>query len=218
MGQKIHPRGFRTGILYDWLSTWYANKFQYRHFLAADLQLRGFLKKRLELAGVTDIEIKRSIGSIDIFLHVSRPGVVIGRGGSNLELLKNELMRLVNKDRRGMAPLNVNLHPVEVKYPDLSAQLVAERIAQQIEKRYPHRRAKDQAIERVMGSGAKGVKIKFSGRIGGAEIHRTEKYARGKIPTQTLRADIDYAHVPALTRSGYVGVTVWIYKGEKVVK
>jgi small subunit ribosomal protein S3 len=218
MGQKIHPRGFRTGILYDWLSTWYASKAQYRHFLAADLEIRKFLKKRLELAGVTDIEIKRSIGSLEVFIHVSRPGVVIGRGGSNLELLKKELSRLVNKNRRGQSPLAVNLHPVEVKNPDLSAQLVAERIAQQIEKRYPHRRAKDQAIERVMSAGAKGVKIKFAGRINGAEIHRTEKYFRGKIPTQTLRADIDYAHVPALTRSGYVGVTVWIYKGELVTK
>jgi small subunit ribosomal protein S3 len=216
MGQKINPRGFRTGILYGWLSTWYANKHQYRHFLAADLEIRKFLKKRLELAGVTDVEIKRSIGSIDIYIHVSRPGVVIGRGGSNLELLKKEVLKQVNKDRRGQQPLNVNLHPVEVKSPDLSAQLVAERMAQQIEKRYPHRRAKAQAVERVMAAGAKGIKIKFSGRIGGAEIGRVEKYAHGKIPTQTLRADIDYAHVPALTRSGYVGVSVWIYKGEKI--
>lgn len=215
MGQKVNPRGYRTGILYDWNSVWFANKFQYRHFVSEDVAIRTFLKKKLELAGLTHVEIKRSIGTVDLFIHVSRPGVVIGRGGSNLEILKKELAKIINKNRKGKPPIGIVLHPMEVKVPDLSAQLVAERIAQQIEKRYPHRRAKDQAFERVMGSGAKGIKIKFSGRIGGAEIHRTEKYSYGKIPTQTLRADIDYAHVPALTRSGYVGVTVWIYKGER---
>lgn len=216
MGQKIHPHGYRLGIIYGFNSLWYATKGQYKHFVKEDLAIREFLKKKLALAGLTHVEIKRSIGALDIMVHIARPGVVIGRGGSNLELLKKELTALVNKNRRGKQnQLNIVLHPMEVRAPDLSAHLVAERIAQQIEKRYPHRRAKDQAFERVMASGAKGIKIKFSGRINGAEIHRTEKYAHGKIPTQTLRADIDYAHVPALTRSGYVGVTVWIYKGEK---
>lgn len=215
MGQKAHPRGLRTGILYDWQSIWFAKKSDYGHLLSQDLKIREFLQKRLSLAGVTQIQIKRSINNIDIFIFVSRPGVVIGRGGSNLELLKKELQKLLSADR-ATNTANINLHPMEVKFPDLSAQLVAERIAQQLEKRYPHRRAKDQAMERVLAAGAKGVKIRFSGRIGGAEIARREIYKKGQIPAQTLRADIDYAELPALTRSGYVGIKVWIYKGEVV--
>lgn len=215
MGQKAHPRGLRTGILYDWQSIWFAKKGDYQHLLAADLKIREFLQKRLALAGVTQIQIKRSINNIDIFIFVSRPGVVIGRGGSNLELLKKDLLKMFAQDRV-VNSVNINLHPMEVKFPDLSAQLVAERIAQQLEKRYPHRRAKDQAMERVLAAGAKGVKIRFSGRIGGAEIARREIYKKGQIPAQTLRADIDYAELPALTRSGYVGIKVWIYKGEVV--
>jgi small subunit ribosomal protein S3 len=213
MGQKIHPTGFRTGVLYDWQSVWFANSHQYSQLLEEDNQIRSFLMKRLELAGVTSVEIKRSINTVDIFVHVSRPGVVIGRGGSNLELLKKELIKLLTK--KGIQTPAIHVHPIEVKSPDLSAKLVGERIAQQLEKRYPHRRAKDQAIERVMGAGAQGIKILFSGRINGAEIGRSEQYSQGKIPSQTLRADIDYAQVPALTRSGYVGIKVWIYKGEK---
>ena len=216
MGQKIHPTGFRIGILYGWQSLWYANKRQYPELLAEDTKIRTFLNKRLELAGVTDIQIKRSINAIDITLNVARPGVVIGRGGSNIDLLKKDLFKLIAK--RGVNPPAINLHPQEVTQPDLSAKLVAERIAQQLEKRYPHRRAKDQAIERVMGAGAQGIKILFSGRINGAEIGRSEQYSQGKIPAQTLRADIDYAQIPALTRSGYVGVKVWIYKGEKATR
>ncbi len=215
MGQKAHPRGLRTGILYDWQSIWFAKKADYQYLLSQDLKIREFLTKRLALAGVTQVQIKRSINNIDIFIFVSRPGVVIGRGGSNLELLKKELQKLISHDR-STTQVNINLHPMEIKSPDLSAQLVAERIAQQLEKRYPHRRAKDQAIERVLAAGAKGVKIRFSGRIGGAEIARREIYKKGQIPAQTLRADIDYAEVPALTRSGYVGIKVWIYKGEIV--
>lgn len=213
MGQKIHPTGFRTGVLYNWQSIWFANPKQYPQLLEEDNNIRKFLFKRLELAGVTNVEIKRSINTIDINIYVSRPGVVIGRGGSNLELLKKELIKLLT--RKGSQTPAIHIHPIEVKAADLSAKLVAERIAQQLEKRYPHRRAKDQAIERVMASGAQGIKILFSGRINGAEIGRSEQYTQGKIPSQTLRADIDYAQVPALTRSGYVGIKVWIYKGEK---
>src|SRR5687767_4808440 len=157
MGQKVNPTGYRTGILYDWKSLWYATKAQFPHLVGQDNKIRNFLKKRLALAGLTEVQIKRSINSIDIYLHVSRPGVVIGRGGVNIDLLKKELSRLLQSKNK--QNLTINLHPIEVKAPDLSARLVAETIAQQLEKRYPHRRAKDQAIERVMAAGAKGIKI-----------------------------------------------------------
>ncbi len=216
MGQKVNPLGLRTGILYDWKSMWYATKAQFPFLVGQDHKLRLFLQKRLALAGLTDVQIKRSINAIDLYLHVSRPGVVIGRGGANIELLKKELSRLLQS--RNKQNISINIHPVEVKAPDLSAKLIAQQIAQQLEKRYPHRRAKDQAIERVLGAGAKGIKIVFSGRIGGAEIARREKYKEGQVPTSTLRADIDYAQAAALTRSGYVGIKIWIYKGEKAIK
>lgn len=216
MGQKVNPLGLRIGILYDWKSLWYASKGQFAHLVGQDFKVRTFLKKRLALAGLTEVQIKRSINAIDIYLHVSRPGVVIGRGGANIELLKKELSRLLQSKNK--QNLTINVHPIEVKAPDLSATLIAEQIAQQLEKRYPHRRAKDQAIEKVLGSGAKGIKIVFAGRIGGAEIARREKYMEGQVPTSTLRADIDYAQANALTRSGYVGIKVWIYKGEKKVR
>jgi len=217
MGQKINPTGFRLGNLYDWQSIWFSDKKGYSDLLKEDLQLRKFLKDKLKIAGVTQIQIKRSINAIDIFIHVARPGVVIGRGGTNLQLLREEVVKIIRHNHPKSQLPNIQIHPIEVQNPDLSAQLVAERIAQQLEHRYPHRRAKNQAIERVINAGAKGIKIVFSGRIGGAEISRTEKYSQGKIPAGTIRADIDYAQVPALTRSGYVGIKVWIYKGEKVV-
>lgn len=216
MGQKVNPQGFRTGILYDWKSLWYATKSQFPILVGQDSKIRKFMKKRLALAGLTEVQIKRSINSIDIYLHVSRPGVVIGRGGVNIDLLKKELSRLLQS--RNKQNLTINIHPIEVKAPDLSAKLIGETIAQQLEKRYPHRRAKDQAFERVMAAGAKGIKIVLAGRIGGAEIARREKYMVGQVPTSTLRADIDYAQVTSLTRSGYVGIKVWIYKGEKDVR
>lgn len=214
MGQKINPHSYRTGVLYDWQSLWFADKNQYSKLVGQDFKIRKFLEKRLKLAGVVSIEIKRSINTVDIYLYVSRPGVVIGRGGSNIELLKKELLAELLKDNAKNTS-TINLHPMEVKNADLSAKIIAEQIAQQLEKRYPHRRAKDQAFEKVMGAGAQGIKIMYSGRIGGAEIARREKYSIGKIPTSTLRSDIDYAQAAALTRSGYVGIKVWIYKGEK---
>ncbi len=214
MGQKVNPTSFRTGVLYDFKSLWYADKKTYPLFVGEDNMIRKFLNSKLTIAGLNEVIIRRSINTLDIFIHVSRPGVVIGRGGANIEILKKQLMKLIHPYHKN-APITVNLHPVEVKVPDLSARLVAETIAQQLQKRYPHRRAKDQAIERVMGAGAKGIKIVFSGRINGAEIGRREKYKQGQVPTSTLRADIDYAEVPSLTRSGYVGIKVWIYKGEK---
>jgi len=213
VGQKVNPLSFRLGILYKASSTWYAGKKEYRDFVLADIRLKKFIYKRLALAGIVTVEIERSINTIKVVIYASRPGVVIGRGGSNLEILKKELEAYLKTISTNNA-LKFQLEVKEVKNPDLSAKLVGERIAEQLVKRYPHRRAISQAHERVMAAGAKGIKIQLSGRIGGAEIGRQEKYPMGTIPTQTLRSDIDYAQVPALTRSGYVGIKVWIYKGE----
>lgn len=215
MGQKVHPHAYRLGPLYDWKSKWYADKDHYQDLALEDRKLRQFLSKKLELAGLTSVQIERSINTITIYLYVSRPGVVIGRGGANIEQIKNEILKLLKIKTKDRNATKVDLKVEEVKNPDLSARLIHNRIKDQLEKRYPHRRAASQAIEKVMASGAKGVKIIFSGRIGGAEIGRTEKYGQGSVPTQTIRADIDYYEAPALTRSGYVGIKVYIYKGEK---
>jgi small subunit ribosomal protein S3 len=165
-------------------------------------------------AGLVRVDIERSLTTIKVILMVSRPGVVIGKGGENLKLIHKEVEQLINlaKDKKKQVKLDLKVE--EVKNPDLSSKLVAERIVDQLAKRYPHRRAVKQALEKVMQAGAKGVKIQLSGRVGGAEIGRTEKYSEGKVPTQTLRANIDYHATPAHTRSGYIGVKVWIYKGE----
>ena len=213
MGQKINPLGFRLGILYKSSSTWFAGKRDYQKFVLQDIKLKQYIEKRLHLAGIVSVEVERSINTIRVVISAARPGVVIGRGGSNLEVLKKEVetyLKTIGAPASGKFQLDVK----EVKNPDLSAKLVSERIVDQLIKRYPHRRAISQASERVMAAGAKGVKFQLSGRIGGAEIGRREKYAFGSIPTQTLRSDIDYAETPALTRSGYVGIKVWIYKGE----
>lgn len=216
MGQKVNPFGFRLGTIYQWRSRWFADKRKYRQQVLEDAKLRNFLMEKLKLAGITKVEIERSINAVRIILHVSRPGVVIGRGGTVLEQLKKEVVKLMQINPNDpKSPKVVIDDIVEVKDPELHAQLVAQRITEQLEKRYPHRRAVSQAQDRVMNAGAKGIKIVLSGRIRGAEIGRTEKYTRGSVPTQTLRADIDYAQVPALTKSGYVGVKVWIYRGEK---
>ncbi len=213
MGQKVNPRGFRIGTVFKPSSRWYAAGREYQRLALQDIKLKRYLTKRLELAGIVSVDVERSINIINIVLHVSRPGVVIGRGGANLELLKKEIaafLRTLSESEKTKFTLDVK----EVKSPDLSAKLVAERISEQLIKRYPHRRAVSQAQERVMAAGARGVKIQLSGRIGGAEIGRVEKYTTGTIPSQTLRQEIDYAHVPSLTRSGYVGIKVWINKGE----
>lgn len=217
MGQKVNPTGFRLGPLYTWSSQWYAEKKDYRQQVFEDLAIRSYLLNRLVLAGVTNVEIKRSINVINILLHVARPGVVIGRGGSNLKELQEELEQLVKINVLGSKGRRVGLEVVEVENPDVEAGVVAQRIADQLVKRYPYRRAVSQALDRIMQAGAKGVKIQLSGRINGAEISRREKYKRGSIPTQTLRCDISYTHVPALTKSGYIGVKVWINRGEKEV-
>ncbi len=214
MGQKVNPFGFRLGKTYSWASRWFAQGKDYKEFLLQDVKLRRFLMEKLTAAGVVKVDIERSINKVRIIIHVSRPGVVIGRGGSGLELLKKQIAKKLKIDANKDLKIDIE----EVKNPDLSARLVAQRIVDQLIKRYPHRRAVSQAIEKVMAAGAKGIKIALSGRIAGAEISRREKYSRGTIPLQTIRADIDYVQMPALTKSGYIGVKVWIYKGEKEIK
>lgn len=218
MGHKVNPIGFRLPLDRDWKSRWFASDKQtYRRNLLEDVKIRRFLMNKLRLAGIVRVQIDRSINKVKISLYVSRPGVVIGRGGTGLELLKKELFKIVSTPD---PEKNLELEDIiEVKNPDLSAQLIAVRIAEQLEKRMPYRRVVVKTIERVMASGAKGTKVILAGRIAGAEIGRTERFGdkgkTGTIPSGTLRADIDYAQVPALTRSGYIGVKVWIYKGEK---
>ena len=212
MGQKVNPIGFRVGQGVDWSSAWFARSGdQYRKNLLEDRKLRRYLMERLQLAGIVTVEIRRSINKLNIVLHVSRPGVVIGRGGSAIELLKKELEKMVSV----LDPAkNLQLDVVEVKNGEQSAHLVAVKIAEQLKRRFPHRRVVAKAIERVMATGAQGVKITLSGRIAGAEISRWEKYSQGKVPLHTLRARIDYAQIPALTKFGYIGIKVWIYLGE----
>ena len=217
MGQKVNPKGFRIGSLYSWSSNWFASSKDYKHLLLEDVKLREFLFDKLALAGITQVQIDRSINNITITLHVARPGVVIGRGGSGLEELKKLIAQKLKKDSKTNKPPKFELNVIEVKKPDLSARLVGLRIADQMIKRYPHRRAVSQALERIMSAGAKGVKIVLAGRIGGAEISRTEKYTKGSVPLSTIRSDIDYFEQPALTKFGYVGIKIWIYKGEKKI-
>lgn len=210
MGQKVNPFAFRLSQVKNWKSRWFAgDPKKYRQNLLEDVKIRQFLMKKLKLAGIVSVQIERSINKMKVILYVSRPGVVIGRGGATLEQLKKELCQMVSIAE---PEKNLEIEPVEVKDPELSAQLVATRIAEQLERRFPHRRVVTKTIERVMGAGAKGIKIVLSGRIAGAEIARTEKFAEGKVPLQTLRAKIDYAQVPALTKSGYIGIKVWIYR------
>lgn len=212
MGQKVNPFSFRLATTKEWKSRWIAkDKTEYKKNLFEDIKIRRYLIDKLKMAGLVETQIDRSINKIRIALKVSRPGVVIGRGGSGLEILKKDLCALVSI----LDPeKNLELDVEEVKDPELSAKLVASKVAGQLEQRMPHRRVVNKAIERVMASGAKGIKIALSGRVAGAEIGRTEVYKQGAIPLQTIRADVDYAQVPSLTRMGYVGVKVWIYKGE----
>lgn len=209
MGNKVNPSIFRLGTVYDWKSRWFSDKKDYPKNLAEDVNIRKFLFKKLRLAGIGLVEVERSIHKVRIIVWVSRPGVVIGRGGAGLEELKKELIKLVsipNPDK------NLEIVTQELRNPDLSAYFVAQRIAEQIEKRMPSRKVVLRTVERVMSSGAKGVKVALSGRIEGAEIARKQSYTQGTIPLSTMKAEIDYASVPALTRSGYVGIKVWIHK------
>ncbi len=214
MGQKVNPTLMRIGGIFNWKSRWFAEKDHYSDNVLEDYRLRQYLEKKLSNAGLVDVSIKRSISKLTLIIEVARPGVVIGKGGQNLEKIKAGVDHIVNASKIKKEKSRIELKIEEVKKPDLSAKLVTERIIGQLISRYPHRRAVKQAMERVMGAGAKGVKIQLSGRIAGAEISRSEKYFEGSIPTQTLRANIDYYEQPAKTRSGYVGIKVWIYKGE----
>lgn len=213
MGQKINPTGFRVGKFYPWKSRWFDDSSGYKDYLVEDLKIRHALMEKLKLAGVVRVEIERLPKSMVITMMVSRPGMVIGRGGSGIEDIKKLILGIIQKTRKtDVSKIKIDPRVVEVKNPESSAQLVASRVAFELERRMPHRRAVTRAMERVMNSGAKGVKIVLSGRIAGADIGRTEKYHMGSVPTQTLRENIDYAQVPALLKRGYVGVKVFIHK------
>lgn len=211
MGQKIHPLGFRLGLVPSgWKSRWFADAKNYAKFLKEDMKIRELLLVKLKPAGVTNIEIERSINKLKILIPVARPGLLIGRGGTGLSELKKFLVDALKiKDAN-----NLEIVPQEIKSPDLSAYLIAQSMAEQLARRLPAQRVMNQAIDRVMRSGAKGVAVVLAGRIGGAEIARRERKFQGSVPLHTLRADIDFASFPALTKSGYVGVKVWINKGE----
>jgi small subunit ribosomal protein S3 len=206
MGQKTHPHGVRVGIIKGWESKWYANKKEFGDNLVEDNKIRKYVKKKLYVAGVSNIEIERTAGKVKVKVNTAKPGIVIGKGGNLVELLKKELEKLTGKE--------IALDIAEVKNPEVNAQLVAENIAGQIEKRVAFRRAMKQAMSRAMKMGAKGIKTSASGRLAGAEMARTEHYHEGTIPLQTLRADIDYGFAEADTTYGKIGVKVWIYKGQ----
>ncbi|GAB6888583.1 30S ribosomal protein S3 [Desulfothermus okinawensis JCM 13304] len=205
MGQKVHPYGFRLGYNKNWLSRWYSKK-DYSRYVYEDKQLRKFIKQRLYHAGISRIEIERAAEKVRIIIHTARPGIVIGRKGVEIEKLRNELKRKF----KGEFILEV----VEVRRPEIDAQLVAENVALQLERRVAFRRAMKRAISLALKFGAKGIKIACSGRLGGAEIARTEWFREGRVPLHTLRADIDYGFATALTTYGIIGVKVWIFKGE----
>ncbi len=205
MGQKVNPKGLRVGVIKNWDSRWYAEK-QYSDFLLEDYKIRQFLKKKLYHTGISRLEIERAANRVKVSIFTAKPGLVIGRGGADVETLRQELRKLTDK--------NVFVNIVEVARPEMDAQLVAENIADQLERRIAFRRAMKQAMGRTMRMGAEGIKIMCSGRLGGAEIARTEWTSEGKVPLHTLRADIDYATAEANTTYGKIGIKVWIYKGE----
>lgn len=212
MGQKVNPHGLRVGIIKDWDSRWFAKDEVFGDTLVEDYKIREFLKKTLYAAGVPRIEIERDATKVRIHIHCAKPGMVIGKGGTEIEKLRKKCEDLVNKNRADKVSVFLNI--VEVRQPDKNAQLVAESIAGQLERRISFRRAMKQSIQRAMRLGARGVKVKVSGRLGGAEIARTEQYHEGTTPLQTLRADIDYGFAEAKTTYGRIGVKVWIYAGE----
>ena len=206
MGQKVHPHGLRVGVIKDWDSRWFMNDSDFGDNIVEDDKIRKFVKKALFQAGVSKIEIEKKAVNVTVFVHAAKPGIVIGKGGAGTEKLKADLEKLIKKD--------VFVNIVEVKQPDTDAQLVAENIAAQLERRIPYRKAMKGAMGRTMRLGAKGIKAMCSGRLGGAEIARSETYHEGTIPLQTIRADIDYGFAEADTTYGKIGVKVWIYKGE----
>jgi len=205
VGQKVHPKGFRIGIIRGWDSNWYAGK-DYTELLHEDYKIRRYIKDYFYMAGISSVGIQRTGNRVRVTIHTARPGIIIGRGGAEVERLKNNLSKMINK--------NININIQEIKKPELDAQIVAENIAQQIEKRISFRRAMKQAVGRTIRAGAVGIKVAVSGRLGGAEIARTEWYTEGKVPLHTLRADIDYGFAEANTTYGKIGIKVWINRGE----
>ena len=206
MGQKMHPHGLRVGVIKDWSSKWYADSKNFSDYLVEDHKIREYVKKKLFVSGISKIEIERTPKFVKVNVYTAKPGLVIGKGGNYAETLKNELTKMINKE--------VNLNIVEVKNVDTDAQLVAENICNQLERRISFRRAMKQCMQKAMKAGALGIKTAVSGRLGGADMARTEFYKEGTIPLQTLRADIDYGFYEADTTYGKIGVKVWIYKGE----
>lgn len=206
MGQKVNPVGIRLGIVKDWASRWYASSKEFSDTLCADLKVREYLRKRLAQAGISKIQIDRPARNAKVTIYTARPGVIIGKSGKEVENLRDEISRIVN------VPVHVSIE--EVRKPELDARLVAESVAQQLERRIMFRRAMKRAVTTALRSGAQGIKISVSGRLGGTEIARTEWYREGRVPLQTFRADIDYALAEAQTTYGVIGVKVWIFKGE----
>ena len=206
MGQKVNPHGFRVGVIKDWDTRWYANKKDFADYLIEDNKIRNYVKEKQYAAGISKIEIERAVNKITVNIHTGKPGIIIGRGGAGVDALKAELNKLTGK--------SVNVNIIEVKHSETDAQLIAENVASQLERRISFRRAMKQTIGRAMKAGAKGVRIKCSGRLGGAEIARSESYHEGSIPLQTLRADITYGFAEAKTTYGRIGIKVWIYNGE----
>ena len=206
MGQKVHPNGIRVGVIRDWSSKWYADSKNFSDYLVEDHKIREYVKKKLFISGISKIEIERTAKFVKVNVYTAKPGLVIGKGGNLSEALKAELEKMIKKE--------VNLNIVEVKNVDTDAQLVAESIANQLERRISFRRAMKQSMQKAMKAGALGIKTAVSGRLGGADMARTEFYKEGTIPLQTLRADIDYGFYEANTTYGKIGVKVWIYKGE----
>jgi len=206
VGQKVDPRGLRLGIVRDWDAKWFANKKNFSDLLIEDVKLREFIKKKLYPAGIARVQIERTANRVRIAIHTAKPGIVIGRGGTEVEALRKTLEKMSGRQ--------VSINIVEIKAPELDAQLVAENVAAQLVRRIAFRRAMKQAVGRSMKMGAKGIRIAVSGRLGGAEIARSEWYSEGKVPLHTLRADIDYGFAEAKTTYGKIGIKVWIYRGE----
>lgn len=209
MGQKVHPRAFRLGVIENWESRWYAEK-EYAPLLYEDIRIRNFIKQRLHHAGISKVEIERAGNKVKLNIYTARPGIVIGKKGAEIEKLKAEIMRLSDKE------IYLNIH--EVRRPDLDAQLVAENVALQLERRVAFRRAMKESVARAIRMGAQGVKVQVAGRLGGTEIARTEWHREGRVPLHTLRADINYGLAEAKTTYGVIGVKVWIFRGEVLTK
>jgi len=209
MGQKVHPRGFRLGVIEGWDSKWYAGR-EYATLLHEDIRIRQFIKRRLYHAGIAKVEIERAANKAKVNVHTARPGIVIGKKGAEIEKLKQELAKLTKKETF------INIH--EVRRPDLDAQLVGENVALQLERRVAFRRAMKEAVARAMRMGAQGIRIQSAGRLGGSEIARTEWYREGRVPLHTLRADVNYGLAEARTTYGVIGIKVWIFRGEVLTK